>query len=187
MPRGNRRLPRGLFSLHNRVWIVSVCLFVCAHKWNSIYLEIPFIFICADIFQFIKKFPLFSFVRTFFSIYIEIHFIFTCADTLIAYPLIFRIFVEHLEFLPKNFLYPQIFFFFNFWFFFLKLLQKKIDTPLFLFRVSIFFHTPRFFFSIFEFFIQKFFIPPDLIFQFLIFFRQSEIFLNIFFFTPRFL
>ena len=45
------RLPRGLFSPHNRVWIMFVCLLDSLHKWNSIYLEIPFIFICADIFS----------------------------------------------------------------------------------------------------------------------------------------
>ena len=54
------------------VFCLFVCLYVCRHKWKSIYLEIPFIFICAEFFVlFIYKFSLLPFVRNIF---------FICAD-----------------------------------------------------------------------------------------------------------
>ena len=99
----------------NRVCLF-VCLFVCSQKWNSIYWEIPCNFYCADIFfYFFNKFPLFSFVRTFF---------FICAD-IFDYPQFF--------FTP-NFFHPHIFFSTPNFFF----------TPI-IFSPPFFFITPNFF------------------------------------------
>ena len=105
----------------NRICLF-VCLFVCSQKWNSIYWEIPCNFYCADIFvNFFNKFPLFSFVRTFF---------FICAD-IFDYPQFF--------FYPQFFSPPYIFFntqlFFHTNYFF---------TPIFFYNPQFLF-TPNFF------------------------------------------
>ena len=62
-----------------------VCLSVCSHKWNSIYIEMASIFICAENFSIYIEIPFMFICAENFSIYIEIPFIFICAENFSIY------------------------------------------------------------------------------------------------------
>ena len=120
---GCRVLPSGLFLLHNRVWIMSVCL-IPQMKFNlfrnslyfhlyghfSIYKEIPFIFICAGMSAQMKSIyfenPFIFICADIFLIYIEIPFIFICAVRVSIFFYTPRFFFPFSDFLSNNFFIP---------------------------------------------------------------------------------
>ena len=112
---------------------LSVCLSVCPHKWNSIYLEIPFILFAQMKFHLCGQF---FFHPQFF------------------WPPFF--------FYPQNFFHPNFFFTPNFFItpFFLPpffSLPHFFFTPIFFFAPNFFVH-PNFFFH--QFFFTPIFLPP---------------------------